>query len=260
MPASPRARQILNHFRLWKEIPITSRSDQFIALLRSPFFEQFVFHEDSLYFVIDHATGTYDFVSSNWDNLTGWPSQRMIDEGVSFSFGLVHPADTSAIVEALDSYRDYIRHLIARGGAHNVMLSYTYRLRAADGRYLLCRQETIPIEFGPEGDFTHGFGIVRILGEAGSLTNNIDLTIQLVSQTTSLAVIRQTMSQPEVHLTDRELEVLSYLSSGLKSKEIARRTFISEQTVKSHRKHLLEKTETHNAAELTAYAVRLGLV
>lgn len=43
-------------------------------------------------------------------------------------------------------------------------------------------------------------------------------------------------------LTEREIEVLSHLAKGLTNKEIGVSLTISEQTVKEHLKHIMEKT------------------
>lgn len=45
-------------------------------------------------------------------------------------------------------------------------------------------------------------------------------------------------------LTDREVEIVKYISEGWTNKEIARHLTISEHTVKEHVRHLLKKTKT----------------
>lgn len=52
------------------------------------------------------------------------------------------------------------------------------------------------------------------------------------------------------YLTSKEREVLSLVSSGLTTKEIADRLNISHHTVESHRKNLLRKCQAKNSAEL----------
>lgn len=52
------------------------------------------------------------------------------------------------------------------------------------------------------------------------------------------------------HLTAKERTVLSLVSSGLTTKEIADALNISHHTVESHRKNLLRKCGAKNSAEL----------
>lgn len=61
-------------------------------------------------------------------------------------------------------------------------------------------------------------------------------------------------------LTNRELEVLKLLASGLNSKEISEQLFISTNTVEYHRKQLLRKTESRNVAQLIGNAYRRGIL
>jgi len=61
-------------------------------------------------------------------------------------------------------------------------------------------------------------------------------------------------------LTERELEVLGLVTTGLRNKEIAARLGITENTAKFHLKNILEKLHAETRAELAARAVRDGLV
>jgi DNA-binding NarL/FixJ family response regulator len=61
-------------------------------------------------------------------------------------------------------------------------------------------------------------------------------------------------------LTDREVEVLRYLSGGNRNKDIAERLFISEETVKVHVKHIMEKLDASDRTQAMAIAVRRGII
>ena len=50
--------------------------------------------------------------------------------------------------------------------------------------------------------------------------------------------------------TNKEREVLSLVSAGLTTKEIADRLNLSHHTIESHRKNLLKKFQAKNSAEL----------
>lgn len=65
--------------------------------------------------------------------------------------------------------------------------------------------------------------------------------------------------QPQ-KLTERELDILVLIARGLGNKEIAATLCISQNTVKTHVRHILEKLNLSNRAEAAAYAVRAGLV
>jgi DNA-binding NarL/FixJ family response regulator len=61
-------------------------------------------------------------------------------------------------------------------------------------------------------------------------------------------------------LTTREVEIVRLLAQGSTNKEIAKRLFIAQNTVKVHLKNILEKLQLRNRQQLVAYAVQEGLV
>jgi DNA-binding NarL/FixJ family response regulator len=60
--------------------------------------------------------------------------------------------------------------------------------------------------------------------------------------------------------TMREIEVLQLISEGLVNREIGQRLFLSEETVKSHVRHLLAKLQARSRAHAVAIGFRRGLV
>lgn len=65
---------------------------------------------------------------------------------------------------------------------------------------------------------------------------------------------------PSETLTQRELEVLKLVGEGYRNKEIADLLCISPKTVEKHRANIMNKLDLHNAAALTAYAIKHDLV
>jgi DNA-binding NarL/FixJ family response regulator len=61
-------------------------------------------------------------------------------------------------------------------------------------------------------------------------------------------------------LTGREIEVLRHLAGGNRNRDIAERLFISEETVKVHVKHLMEKLGASDRTQAVAIAVRRGII
>jgi DNA-binding NarL/FixJ family response regulator len=50
--------------------------------------------------------------------------------------------------------------------------------------------------------------------------------------------------------TEREFEIIKYIATGLDSKDIAGKLFISQNTVNTHRRNILKKTHKANISEL----------
>lgn len=64
----------------------------------------------------------------------------------------------------------------------------------------------------------------------------------------------------EVALSKREMDVLHCLAQGMTSAQIASELYISENTVKTHVRHILEKLEASNRAEAVSRAIQLGII
>jgi len=70
-------------------------------------------------------------------------------------------------------------------------------------------------------------------------------------------VRNQALDEP---LTNRELEILSFLGQGLRNKDIADRLFISPETVKKHASNIYRKLDSPNRQQAVVKANRLGIL
>jgi len=61
-------------------------------------------------------------------------------------------------------------------------------------------------------------------------------------------------------LTEREVEVLRHVAGGNRNRDIAEQLFISEETVKVHVKHIMEKLGANDRTQAVAIAVRRGII
>jgi DNA-binding NarL/FixJ family response regulator len=61
-------------------------------------------------------------------------------------------------------------------------------------------------------------------------------------------------------LTEREVEVLREVAGGNKNREIANKLFISEETVKVHVKHIMEKLGASDRTQAVTIGVRRGII
>ncbi len=66
--------------------------------------------------------------------------------------------------------------------------------------------------------------------------------------------------QEDTPLTKREIEVIKLVSLGLTNVKIGEQLSISHRTVDTHRRNIMEKLDLHNAAALTNYAAKKGLL
>jgi len=71
---------------------------------------------------------------------------------------------------------------------------------------------------------------------------------------------KQAKKIKEIPLTKREFEILKLVAKGLTNQVIGEKLFISHRTVDTHRRNIMVKLDLHNAAALTHFAAKNGLI
>ncbi len=90
---------------------------------------------------------------------------------------------------------------------------------------------------------------------AGNAVLSPEITLKVLQ-----AVRRSRAERGRGLLSEREVDVLKCLARGQTTSQIAATLFISENTVKTHIRHILEKMEVNNRAEAVARASQMELI
>jgi DNA-binding NarL/FixJ family response regulator len=98
---------------------------------------------------------------------------------------------------------------------------------------------------------------VRVVADGQSLISP-SMAIKLLDEFKQISRSDRQVATPRV--TDRELDVLQLVAQGLNNREIGKRLFISENTVKNHVRNILEKLQLQSRMEAVMYAVREKLI
>lgn len=103
----------------------------------------------------------------------------------------------------------------------------------------------------------------RLLADARAAATRLDMRALLARVDAAQQVLGPTSAPPPAAppagLSTREAQVLQLVAAGLGNREIARRLFVSPNTVANHVRAILSKTASANRTEAAAFAIRHGL-
>jgi DNA-binding CsgD family transcriptional regulator len=168
----------------------------------------------------------------------------------------LHPEDapiiarlSDAVIRAMDRIRD-------PKDLFDTTLSVDYRVRKKSGAYIKVLRQTAVFEVDKEsGKVISTFSLCK---DISPIKTNTAIGWQIHGNEVTeedLEGLLQYLGRMRYHPSPREIEVLRRLALGKASKEIAVELDISEHTVSTHRRNLLQRTGLKNTAELIRRAV-----
>lgn len=137
-------------------------------------------------------------------------------------------------------------------------LVYSVRLLNDQGEWIRLLVNDSILEFDKKGNIwlvlrTFDIDHTRGLDEKGC--------VYFINHVTNQVVFKMFSSEQCLPLlTKRECEVLTHLSNGMSSKQIAELLFISANTVNNHRRNILRKMNVNNVAEAVQCAFQYNLL
>lgn len=149
-------------------------------------------------------------------------------------------------------------------------LSYTYYLRDYKNKKRLMLHQACPLTVDEMGKFIHVFSIHSDISHLNASTTDDVSFINLEGGESFLNVpIENGVFEPaklkkecdlQKALSKREKEIVLKFSQGMNSQEIARELHISPNTVQTHRKNILKKTQSKNSVHLVSQCIAAGVI
>lgn len=209
------------------------------------------------YYIVDFHDMSISNVSTSIEEIHGFdPSTVTFNDILSVG----HPDDTNFVMKAEAAVADFFYKNIGAEKLLRYKVNYCLRGKLKNGEYALFNHQAIMLTLDPSGKYgkslnihtridhltnhnTYKFSLIGINGEPSYMNLGVDIK-----------------SINGVQFSKREIDIIKCTAEGLSSTEIGEKLFISEQTVKTHRKNILAKSDCKNTAQLIKTSLLQGLI
>lgn len=231
--------------------------DDLSQMLENPLLKQYLF-SNNVALIIDHSTFRYRYISDNVEDVMSISKKELMEKGAQKAMELMHPEDVMALSPIFHKAAE-VMLTVPRKKRLYVHLCYTMRYNTPLGIKRIY-QQTIPITLNDAGlpylVLALASDITPYAREGGV---NYKLSLNLPGEPVKTILSGSAIPTPSP-FTEREREIIRLMAEGLDAHEIAANLFISEGTVRTHRKNVLEKARAKNSVHLVRMAIANGWV
>jgi DNA-binding CsgD family transcriptional regulator len=223
-------------------------------LLDNPLFNRFQVFANQSIRILDNAALRYLYVSESVFELTGYTREEVMKGGLWFTYRKIHPMDVLSFGLIFPKINSALKSLTAEDKLA-ARFTFDVRIKCKDGRYKNILQNCSVLSLSPSGKpYILFFASTDITAYKKGTSMNYNLSVQRAGKG-MVTLLTGSMKGENVPLTPRELEILQLIADGNSEKGISDKLFLSPQTVKTHRKNMLQKTDAKNSVDL----VRMGI-
>lgn len=201
--------------------------------------------------LIDYSTREYKYLSDNCQDIVSYTKEEYKKGGLDFNDLIFHPEDRTIFHEQVfGDIREFWNH-IPPGEISEYRFSFNHRYFCKDGSISQILQHSTYLEPNHSGIPVLNLLTFTDIGDYKTDTS-IVLTISRLTEDQGYVKVfsKSYLPAKKTPLSSRESEVLRLSLGGDSSKMIAEKLFISIQTVKNHKRNMMEKTCAANIAEL----------
>jgi DNA-binding CsgD family transcriptional regulator len=222
-------------------------------------------HENApgLVFVYNHKKLGYDYFSSNAINILGYESKQFLEGGLKFAMSLVDEEHTKIYNQhIIPQMFKYISTYALKRRILDLRLCYTFKIKKSSGEYMWAMHTMNPLEKNIIGFPTRFLVFVTDVTPFKS-DEFVGFTASVKDENSIYKSVYSCLYpafKEKLAFSERELDILQQLCSGKTSIAIASELGISHHTVNTHRKRMLEKTNSSNTAEMLQKSYIKGLI
>ena len=205
--------------------------------------------------------GHFDYMHPNAKEFYGKDERDIVIEDL---IERIHPEDHIFFLNCEAIVADFLTTKIEPKDIFKYKFVYSYRFRAPNGQYRHFLHQCIAFARGEKGNMTASLGVHSFIDHLSPRSNYKLSIIGMDGCPSYLGInVLHTGSQlvpMDNPFSQREVDIIRLISTGLSSKEIATSLFISVATARTHRQNIMEKANCHNTAELVAKCFQLGIL
>ncbi len=213
-------------------------------------------------FIVDYPTRQYPLVGRNAEQVMGHHREAFLEGGLEFMLHHYYDFELMNTRMFPDEVRFFNEHPTA--DLSNIRFSRSYRFRRHSGELSTIMQRITILRKSQQLQPLAAFGVVW---DITSFTDKSKLVHQ-IEEYDPLSARWKPLLHKEYYpdtpnnrlLSKREIEILKWAVEGYASKHIADKMHISFNTVNTHRRNMLRKTNCKNALDLLRYAIENKLI
>ena len=213
------------------------------------------------FYVIDFADMRLQHVSPGIREIHGLDTDTVIFQDI---LDRIHPDDMDFVSRAEAKAFELAYTKLAPGKITRYKVSYCFRFRTADGSYRLFNHQAIVLSTDEEGRIGKALNIHTDISHLTEANNYRLSMIGLLGEPSFLNInpLQEAIEveEKESIFSEREMEIIRLMSQGLTSRDIAGELSIAANTVKNHRKNILQKADCRNTGQLITKCITDGLL
>ncbi|MFY7651907.1 MAG: response regulator transcription factor [Chitinophagaceae bacterium] len=219
---------------------------------------------DSFLFGIDYSNLTYHYISPSVEKIIGLTLPENGKLAITELIKRIKPAYLTVIVSSvLPYFQEFIDKNVADlEQIKQFRFSYNYEMLTAQGPYRHFIQKLILLEVLPNKQPLYDIGFVSPthFGDKKAFVFTVIEELQpnghyIVKETKEFSI-----ENNHTIFSNREMEIIQLIVEGASVKEISNRIFISEHTVKVHKRNIFAKAKVQRATELIAFCKKNNII
>ena len=193
---------------------------------------------ESYYFIFDCEVNDIEYISKSISVVLGYSREEF---NMTKFFESIHPDDLKYCNECEKNSFQLSNHIFYKE-LFRYIISYTFRLKTKEGNYITIKQQYQTIEADEYGRMLRNFVHHEVIDPYEKRSDDDFKIIDKIKN-------RPINFEKKFKLTKREIEILELINQGIQTKEISEMLCLSNHTVKTHRKNILQKTESSSLLE-----------
>ena len=207
--------------------------------------------------IMDLQRTQFVWVSKNAEEVTGFEHGVYLEKGPKNNFLRVSPMDMIALVRSVRHNLKFI-HTMEREDYPHLRFIREFRYRHKKGNYIWLMQQINRAYVDEKGKIPL---ISMQISDISEYKTDHLFKYHIFHAKENKILYRNKYFQEEaMTITNRELEILTYIARGLSTPQISDELDIERETVKSHRKNILKKMNVGNMTEVVILAMQNGWI